>query len=144
MTQPLILHAYDPDEMIYVAENTLKAFPDQRIFTLEGDLGAGKTTFVKAFAKALGIDENISSPTFSIVHEYGSGDETIYHFDLYRLKNELELFDIGFEEYLDGEHYVLIEWPELARKFLPEQYVSLQFEVDEENSRQIICSIEKA
>jgi len=144
MTQPLILHAYDPDEMIYVAENLLKKFPDQRIFTLTGDLGAGKTTFVKAFARELGIDENISSPTFSIVHEYGSGAEIIYHFDLYRLKNELELFEIGFEEYLDGEHYVLIEWPELAQKFLPEQYVSLQFEVEDENSRRIICSIENA
>jgi len=71
--------------------------------------------------------------------------ETIYHFDLYRVKNELELFEIGFEEYLDGAgQYVLIEWPEPAQKFLPEQYVSLQFEVEDENIRRIICSIEKA
>jgi tRNA threonylcarbamoyladenosine biosynthesis protein TsaE len=128
--------------MVSVAQSILKTYPDERIFVLNGDLGSGKTTFVKGFAKALNISENVSSPTFSIVHEYGSGGNKIFHFDLYRLENEQDLFQIGFEEYVDSGAYVLIEWPEMAGNLLPSKRVSITFEASNENVREIICSIE--
>ena len=139
---PLSFAISHPDEMESVAQSILKTFPDERIFVLNGDLGSGKTTFVKGFAKALNISEDVSSPTFSIVHEYGFGNNKIYHFDLYRLKNEQDLFQIGFEEYVDSGAYVLIEWPEMAGNLLPPKRVSITFEARNENVREIICSIE--
>jgi tRNA threonylcarbamoyladenosine biosynthesis protein TsaE len=129
------------EDMVSVAEKILEAYPGEKIFTLTGDLGAGKTTFVKAFAKCLGIVEEVSSPTFSLVHEYGSGPLKIFHFDLYRIKSTDELFQIGFEEYLEQGAYVLIEWPEPAKPLLPEHYLSLQFEPENKNSRKIVCGI---
>jgi len=142
MNQPQIFTISHPDEMVSVAQSILKTFPDERIFVINGDLGSGKTTFVKGFARALNISEDVSSPTFSIVHEYGSGKNKIYHFDLYRLKNEQDLFQIGFEEYVDSGAYVLIEWPEMAGNLLPSKRVSITFEAGNENVREIICSIE--
>ena len=139
--KPLQFTTIHPNDMRQVAEAVLEAFPEQRTFTLSGDLGSGKTTFVKAFAEALGLKEEISSPTFSIVHEYGHGDKQIYHFDLYRIKNEPELFQIGFEEYLEKGAYVLIEWPEIGLNMLPPIYVSIHFEAENENKRKIICRI---
>lgn len=108
---------------------------------LEGNLGSGKTAFVKGFAACLGITEPVSSPTFSLVHEYGSQQDKIFHFDLYRVKSEAELYQIGFEEYLEQHAWVLIEWPEKARDFLPLKYLSLQFDTLNKNSRRIVCKI---
>ena len=103
---------------------------------MEGNLGAGKTTFTKAFGKALNIEGHISSPTFSIVNEY-QGEIPLYHFDLYRIKGEDELFQIGFEEYFRRPGYKLIEWPEVAMNLIDEGYVILKFEVTGEVERQI-------
>jgi tRNA threonylcarbamoyladenosine biosynthesis protein TsaE len=133
--------ANSTEELKGVAVSIINSFPDQRIFILNGDLGSGKTTFVKAFAVALGIVEEITSPTFSIVHEYGNGNVKVFHFDLYRLENEQELYQIGFEEYMDENAYVFIEWPALAFNFLPTSYVSVSFEAESENTRRIICSV---
>jgi tRNA threonylcarbamoyladenosine biosynthesis protein TsaE len=141
MNQPFTYHIHTPEEMADVAKDILKHFPDNRVFTLHGDLGSGKTTFVKAFVKALGVGEEISSPTFSIVHEYHENGLKIFHFDLYRLQNEPELYQIGFEEYMEQGAYVFIEWPDLAKPFLPGVYVSVSFEAENENSRRIICGI---
>lgn len=93
----------------------------RKIIALEGELGAGKTTFVKTIATALQAEDQVSSPSFSIVQEYllRNGD-TLYHFDLYRLKSIEELFDLDFERYLDSGDWVIIEWPQLAEAFLPE------------------------
>ena len=139
--QPLQFTTNHPSEMLQVAEAILKTYPGEHTFTLSGDLGSGKTTFVKAFAVALGLEEEISSPTFSIVHEYCEGDKRIYHFDLYRIKNQAELFQFGFEEYLEKNAYVLIEWPEIALNLLPGVCVSIHFEAENENKRKIICRI---
>jgi tRNA threonylcarbamoyladenosine biosynthesis protein TsaE len=104
-------------EMGDVAAAIMRQFPDQKKWLLTGTLGAGKTTLVKAFCHQLGITEGLASPSFGIVHEY-AGPDTVYHFDLYRLKSEEELQEIGFEEYLDSPHWIFIEWPEMAKNVL--------------------------
>jgi len=98
---------------------------DRRMFLFNAEMGAGKTTFIKFICKALGSTESLSSPTYSIVNEYQSNSNLkIFHFDLYRLKSTEELFELGFEDYLVGNHYMFIEWPELAMPFL-DSYVSI-------------------
>ena len=106
------------------------------MFTLSGDLGAGKTTFVKAFCKVIGIPDEVSSPTFAIVNEYRNSNK-VYHFDLYRIERQEELYEIGFEEYLDDDAYIFIEWPELAMPFIDSPYLDLKFETAEKNQRNI-------
>ncbi|MBA3901912.1 MAG: tRNA (adenosine(37)-N6)-threonylcarbamoyltransferase complex ATPase subunit type 1 TsaE [Bacteroidetes bacterium] len=99
---------------------------DNKFILLFGGMGAGKTTFVKAIGKVLSIQDNISSPSFSIVNEYRtSKNEIIYHFDFYRIKNESEAFDIGFEDYLYSGNLCIIEWPEKVSKLLPENCVTV-------------------
>jgi len=91
---------------------------EERIIAFHGELGAGKTTLIKAIATQLGVEGAMSSPTFAIVNEY-LGTSTIYHFDLYRLEKEDELDGIGFDEYIDSGNWCFIEWPELAGERLP-------------------------
>lgn len=100
-------------------------FPEARIFTLTGDLGAGKTSLVSEFCRQLGIEESTSSPTFSIVNEYRGNGLTVFHADAYRLKNIEEALDIGFEEYLEIGDYCFIEWPEIIEPMLPSDVVSI-------------------
>lgn len=93
------------------------------ILLLRGNLGAGKTTFSQHLVKALGSDDEVTSPTYSIVNEYQSPKGKIFHFDLYRLKNIEEAFDFGIEEYLDNAYFCIIEWPEIYEpELLPEEY----------------------
>ncbi len=110
---------------------------DRRIIVLNGELGAGKTSFTKEFVKALGTTDTASSPTFSLVNTYQITDGTIYHFDLYRIKTLEELLDLGFEEYLDQGRYILIEWPELAIPLLHQDYLNLEFHILKDTSRKI-------
>jgi tRNA threonylcarbamoyladenosine biosynthesis protein TsaE len=109
-----------PSEAPDIVRLILDGFPQHRVFALHGDLGAGKTTLIKAFCQALGVEDGTSSPSFAIVNEYraATGDP-VYHFDLYRLKDAGELDAIGFTEYVDSGHYCFIEWPELAEDLLP-------------------------
>ncbi len=118
-----------PADAAAVARMILDSYPERRIFTFTGDLGAGKTTLIKGFCEALGVREGTSSPSFSIVNEYEADGETIFHFDLYRLKHEEELEGIGFTEYIDSGAFCFIEWPELAEEFLPVETVRLQFSI---------------
>lgn len=101
------------NELGDVANEILSIAEGMRIFMLTGELGAGKTTLVKGLSATLGAEDNVSSPTFALVNEYGSGP-LIYHMDLYRIKSEAELAEIGFEDYLESGKYVFIEWPEIA------------------------------
>ena len=107
----------------------LQARPGQ-VYTLTGDLGVGKTVFTKGFAEGLGIDDDITSPTFTIVNEYHSGRIPFYHFDVYRIGDEDEMFDIGFDEYVDGDGVCLIEWAELIKGIIPENAVSIKITKD--------------
>ena len=98
------------------------------ILCLEGDLGAGKTVFAKGFGRGLGVEEPISSPTFTILHEYHSGRLPLYHFDAYRIDDPDELYEIGCEEFFYGDGVCLIEWPSRAEELIPASAVRILIE----------------
>ncbi|MCD6017450.1 MAG: tsaE [Bacteroidetes bacterium] len=107
------------DDHRKVAQQLLEFAGEQRVFTFDAPMGSGKTTFIKSLCLELSVTDTMSSPTYSIVNEYHTDfDLKLFHFDLYRLKNPEELFELGFEEYLSSGNYVFIEWPELANDFL--------------------------
>ncbi|WP_316750284.1 tRNA (adenosine(37)-N6)-threonylcarbamoyltransferase complex ATPase subunit type 1 TsaE [Pedobacter gandavensis] len=122
------------------AQEVLEFAQNDRFFIFEGEMGAGKTTFIKALAKALGVTDVVSSPTFSIVNEYDANGRTIYHFDFYRIKNIQEAFDIGYEEYFYSEHICLIEWPEKVEELLPEHYIKIEITAPTETERLLSIS----
>jgi tRNA threonylcarbamoyladenosine biosynthesis protein TsaE len=116
-----------------VAQQFIQKHPTG-VFCVEGEMGAGKTTFISTIAKLLG-EENTSSPTFSLVNEYHlRNNERMYHFDLYRVKSKAELQEFGFEDYLFGARYVFIEWPEVAFDYLYEHHF---LRIREENGKRV-------
>jgi len=97
------------------------------VLALTGDLGAGKTTLTRSIARGLGVKGAISSPTFTIVHEYDDGRLPLYHFDVYRVSDSDELFELGFEDYLDGKGVCVIEWADLLEEgLLPERTINIR------------------
>ncbi|HIP47521.1 MAG TPA: tRNA (adenosine(37)-N6)-threonylcarbamoyltransferase complex ATPase subunit type 1 TsaE [Lutibacter sp.] len=109
------------------------------IFLFYGSMGVGKTTLIKAFAKQLGVGDQVSSPTFSLVNEYRDADDNpIFHFDFYRIEQEEEALDMGVEEYFDSNAYCLIEWPENIKNLLPLETVSVNITEQENGKRTII------
>lgn len=100
------------------------------MYTLTGDLGVGKTVFTQGFAKGLGIDEPVNSPTFTIVQEYHSGRMPFYHFDVYRIADVEEMDEIGYEDYFYGEGVCLVEWANLIEEILPERLTAVTIEKD--------------
>jgi len=103
-----------------VAKELLEHAQQHKIWLFYGEMGSGKTTLIKTIARLLGVSETTSSPTFSIVNEYiAAGSTPVFHIDLYRVKNEKELTDIGLEEYLESGSYCFIEWPEKLGTFMP-------------------------
>lgn len=122
-----------------VADNILKEFPAYRIFALKGEMGAGKTTFTKVLCKALGVDKDVSSPTFALVNEYDSNSYgEIFHFDFYRLKNVKEAMDIGLEDYLYSGNYCILEWPDIILDYIPKPFVEVWIKYTDDNSYRII------
>lgn len=122
-----------PDGLDAVASEIIRMNGDARIFTLTGQLGAGKTALVKSFCRMLGVNEDVTSPTFSILNEYAAGNgDPVYHFDLYRLKSTTELFDFGYEVYFYSGNYCFIEWPEIAGDLIPEGHVAVSIEVEDD------------
>lgn len=105
---------------------------NSKVILFYGEMGVGKTTLIRAIVNELGFQGEVSSPTFSIVNEYDIKDDLVYHFDFYRLKDEMEAFDIGFEEYVESGHWCLIEWPEKIANLLPENACKILLETDNE------------
>ena len=125
-------------ETASAAETFAKELKPGDIVCLYGDLGAGKTTFCQAALKALGVKEQVTSPTFTVVKEYEGTSMPVYHFDVYRVHSEEELFEIGYEEYFFGKGVCFIEWAELIEDILPEHVIKVSLAyTDEEDEREI-------
>jgi tRNA threonylcarbamoyladenosine biosynthesis protein TsaE len=110
----------------------------EKIWVFQGQMGAGKTTLIKALANEFGVEDEVSSPTFGIVNEYSSSsDQKIYHFDFYRLDDPEEALDIGIEEYFYSGSYCWIEWAEKVAQFVPDDFLLIKIEILSENTRSI-------
>lgn len=119
-----------------VVDTLLELSGGMKIWIFTGDLGAGKTTLIKEICKQLGVEGLVSSPSFSIINEYQSYQgEEIYHFDFYRLNDESEAIQIGVEEYFYSGNLCLVEWPEKASSFIPDEYVHIKVEPGSNNTR---------
>lgn len=117
--------SFSLDEINIVAKKVLDANPN-KVILFNGAMGTGKTTFIKALAKSLGVNDATGSPTFSLVNEYKAVDyQTVYHFDVYRLKSESEAYDMGMDEYLYSGHWCFIEWAEKIPNLVPEQHSTI-------------------
>ncbi len=125
----MIKEVFSENETYAFARDMAKKAEKGSIYCLCGDLGVGKTVFTKGFAKGLGIDEHITSPTFTIVNEY-EGSLPFYHFDVYRIGDIEEMYDIGFEEYIFGDGVCLIEWAGLIKELIPDNAVWINIEKD--------------
>ena len=128
------------DDLPEVAEKLIANFPTSRIFLFFGEMGAGKTTFIQSLCSGLGVQDKVSSPTYSIVNEYQSDGGKVYHFDFYRLKEESEAFDMGYEEYFYSGNYCLIEWPEKIENLWPSEYVKVTISVVNDQDRLITAN----
>ena len=113
------------DNIRAAAREFIQNMGDAHVFAFYGKMGAGKTTFVKAICEELGVKDVITSPTFAIINEY-EGDETIYHFDFYRIKKLEEVYDMGYEDYFYSGALCFIEWPELIEEILPDDAVRVR------------------
>ena len=126
----------DKRHLSLAAKQLLEQSGDKKIFAFYGSMGAGKTTIIKAICESLGAVDLVSSPTFTLVNEYKtSGGESIFHIDFYRIKKQEEVYDFGIEEYLTGDSYCFMEWPELIEEILPEETVRVRISVDEREHR---------
>ena len=124
------------DDTLTIAENIESEKFENMVICLDGELGSGKTVFVKGFAKALGIEDNITSPTFNIIKEYQNGELPLYHMDVYRLDDVKE--DIGITDYFNKGGVTIIEWSELIKDELPDERLEINFKIVDENTRLLI------
>ncbi len=116
---------HSPEQTEQAGADFARTLKPGDVVTLDGDLGAGKTAFARGVLRGLGYPGRVTSPTFAIANEYSAPGGTVVHFDLYRILDEEALFELGFEEYLDGERILLIEWSENAGALLPAQHKSV-------------------
>lgn len=121
------------EDTLELAENIESEKFDGMVICLNGELGSGKTVFVKGFAKALGIQETVTSPTFSLVKEYHDGEMSLFHMDVYRMEDSKENF--GLDDYLNQEGICIIEWPEMIEEQLPEERLDIKIKVIDDDVR---------
>jgi tRNA threonylcarbamoyladenosine biosynthesis protein TsaE len=134
----MVIEVNQLSELDHAAKLLLNSFPDDRVFLFYGKMGAGKTTFIKALCKVLEVEDNTSSPTFSIVNEYSSSQGPIFHFDFYRIKEEEEAYDFGYEDYFYSGNYCFVEWPNRIPNLLPDDAKTIEIEITSSTSRKII------
>ena len=128
----------DISDIDTAAKIFIEKFGNKKIFAFYGEMGAGKTTFIKAVCKSMGVTGTITSPTFSLVNEYKTDNGmTIYHFDFYRIENIEEVYDFGYEDYFYSDKMCFIEWPELVETLLPEDVVEVKISADDNEQRLI-------
>jgi tRNA threonylcarbamoyladenosine biosynthesis protein TsaE len=124
-----------------VAHEFLPLLREYKVVAFYGNMGVGKTTFIKGLCRVMGVEGTVTSPSFALVNEYeGKAGETIFHFDFYRLKNVTEVFDMGYEDYFFSNHYCLIEWPEKVAGVLPDDRLDVYIEEEEDGSRTLKVS----
>lgn len=124
-------------DLEFIAQQILAYAKEEKIFMFYGQMGAGKTTLINSICTFLGTKDHTSSPTFSIVNEYELNDGAIFHFDFYRLKNQNEAFDLGYEDYFYSGNYCFIEWPEKIVDLWPDSFIELRLTVVDESKRLI-------
>ena len=135
----MTLNVLNLEALPQAAHDFVAAMDDRTVFAFHGEMGAGKTTFIKALCLVLGVEDEVNSPTFAIVNEYRSATtaELIYHFDCYRLKKVEEAMDLGFEDYMESSALCFIEWPDIVEDLLPGDTVHVNITVGEDGSRTI-------
>lgn len=127
------------EEIAVAAKEFVAAMGERKVFAFYGKMGAGKTTFIKAVCEELGVEDVINSPTFAIVNEYVDGQgEPVYHFDFYRIKNQQEVMDLGYEDYVYSGHVCFMEWPELIENLLPDDAVKVTIEEEIDGGRVLV------
>ena len=125
-------------DLYSVAMELVPLVAEYKIILLEGEMGAGKTTFIKEIAKAFKVIDDVSSPTYSLVNEYRDGEDKAYfHFDFYRINDEEEALDIGVEDYLYSGNVCFLEWSSLIPSLIPEKFLKIGIEIQDENSRNL-------
>ncbi|MCC6095252.1 MAG: tRNA (adenosine(37)-N6)-threonylcarbamoyltransferase complex ATPase subunit type 1 TsaE [Eubacterium sp.] len=128
----MIVETHSPEETRSFARGLGEKAVPGTIYTLDGDLGTGKTVFAQGLAEGLGITEAVSSPTFTIVQEYDGGRLPFYHFDVYRIEEPEEMEEVGYDDYFYGDGVCLIEWAELIRDIIPDNAIHVTIEKDPE------------
>ncbi len=141
MIQEIIVESVD--KLPELAANLLESAGARRKFALTGDLGAGKTALIQAFCMHLGVEQSVTSPTFSIINEYSFTGETgreciVHHLDLYRLNTLQEAVEVGVEELLDDDNFCFIEWPDLIESILPEDVFRINMAILPSAARKIL------
>jgi len=126
----MVLESKSPEDTFQIGMRLGQLAKAGEVYTLTGDLGVGKTVFTQGFAKGLGIEEPVNSPTFTILQIYEGGRLPLYHFDVYRIGSVEEMDETGFEEYMTGEGVSLIEWADLIREILPGERTRIRIEKD--------------
>ena len=134
---------YTFGNMEEVAQKVVNLLADSKIVLFNGSMGAGKTTFIHAVCKILGVTGNISSPTFSIIHEYaGALNQVVYHIDLYRLNDEQEAINAGVEDCIFSGEFCFIEWPGIILNLLPSSFIEVEIIVIDELTRKLIAKVQ--
>ena len=134
----MITFEYRLDEIQDAARQLIEEAGDEKIWVFQGQMGAGKTTLIRALAKEMGVVDSVSSPTFALVNEYGvGGGKKVFHFDFYRLDDPNEALDIGIEEYFYGGDYCWIEWAEKIAQFIPEEFLLVRINTVSDQVRTI-------
>ena len=128
--------ADDESDTISLAENLESEHFKGMVICLNGELGSGKTVFTKAFASALGIEDDVTSPTFNIIKEYPKGELPLYHMDVYRLEGNVD--ELGLDEYFYGDGVTIVEWADMIRDYLPEERLDIKIKIVDEETRTLV------